>query len=85
MLSMIPHGAILVQNFPKRCSCGRRYDERQWNALEFVGPQEDEVEKLELRNCPRCNSTIAIILWSKDPAICAMYADTIPAPAMVAS
>jgi hypothetical protein len=74
-----------IDNFPKRCTCCKRlHTAGQWRALERVGDMVDEVEALELRNC-RCGSTIAIVLWSRDPATHAMYADTIPVPALGAS
>lgn len=37
-------------------------DLTRWNQLEFIGNQEyDETHFLELRNCARCGSTIAVI------------------------
>lgn len=50
--------AILGQ-FPKRCRCGRAHDESAWKALPLVGEMGDEVERVELRDCP-CGSTITI-------------------------
>ena len=43
------------------CGCGLAYTVESWAALDFVGYMADEVETLELRNCP-CGSTRAIVL-----------------------
>lgn len=43
--------------FPKRCRCGRSYDQQGWEALPFVGI--DYEFELEFRNCD-CGSTLAI-------------------------
>lgn len=46
----------------KTCGCcGIAYTSATWELLELVGYQEDEVERLELRNC-RCGSTLAIAI-----------------------
>ena len=45
----------------KTCGCGREYNQTAWLALVFVGLQADEVETLEIRNCP-CGSSIAVVL-----------------------
>lgn len=58
---------IAVQNFPKRCSCGRAYTQEQW--LKLPGKKIWELpwgEVQELRNCP-CRSTMAIVLVEGDP------------------
>lgn len=42
-----------------RCDCGRKYTEKQWNKLPYVGHMdlyEDNDGRLELRNCT-CRST----------------------------
>ncbi len=41
------------------CSCRRFFD---WRAARFVGIQDDGVERCELRNCPHCGSTRAIVV-----------------------
>lgn len=46
----------------KRCACGREYSAAAWSALTYVGEQDDGVERLELRNCGECGSTVAILL-----------------------
>jgi hypothetical protein len=44
----------------KTCSCcGQKYTAPEWGSLPLCGYYQDEVERLELRNC-RCGSTIAI-------------------------
>lgn len=47
-----------VPTWPKKCGCGRSFDEHEWKILTFIGRMVDEVEGLELRNCA-CGSTIA--------------------------
>lgn len=43
------------------CSCREWID---WRAASFVGVMQDDVERLELRNCPRCGSTRALVVAS---------------------
>jgi len=43
----------------KRCACGRTFTDHEWSLLQFLGTMVDEVESIELRNCP-CGSTIAV-------------------------
>jgi hypothetical protein len=38
-----------------------KQDPAVWASLPFVGIQGDEVEMLELRNCP-CGSTLAVVV-----------------------
>lgn len=46
----------------KVCRCGATFDVNAWNALPYVGLQDDgEGGFLELRNCDRCWSTIAVV------------------------
>jgi hypothetical protein len=45
----------------KRCGCGRCFTRAQWRELQYVGAQVDDIETLELRNCP-CGSTIAVVV-----------------------
>ena len=47
----------------KTCGCGRHYSAAEWKKLPYVGRQDDEVEHIELRNCP-CGSTLGVVLWS---------------------
>lgn len=44
------------QNIRRKCSCGH---EGFWKDFVFIGVQQDE-PPLELRNCLRCNTTLAI-------------------------
>ena len=43
----------------KRCGCGLAHDAPSWSALPLAGVMRDDVEAIELRNCP-CGSTLAI-------------------------
>lgn len=52
---------VLDQDVHKACGCGRTYTAHEWSLLESVGRMSDEVETLELRNCP-CGSTIATVV-----------------------
>jgi len=45
----------------KHCACGLSFDPTEWAALDYVGVSADEVQRLELRNCP-CGSTLAVDL-----------------------
>jgi hypothetical protein len=55
--SMSPHADTFQAS--QAYHAGLKSDDAQWNALQYVGPQEiDELTFLELRNCP-CGSTIA--------------------------
>lgn len=54
---------IFAERWPKPCSCGLEFSEDEWESLEYVGVQRsgmDDVPDLELRNCGRCHSTVAI-------------------------
>lgn len=50
----------------KVCACTRSFTLAEWNALELVAEDWDAVgdgnELLELRNCPTCRSTMAIVV-----------------------
>ncbi len=46
----------------KTCGCGRMHTRAAWRALPFKGTQCDEVDHLELRDCP-CGSTIAVVVF----------------------
>lgn len=54
------------------CSCKRWLD---WAALPTLGHQDDGVERLELKNCPHCGSTRALVV---DPVREALVDDTEP-------
>lgn len=64
----------LVNEWPKRCGCGRSYTAHEWRLLQFVGTMIDDVESCELRNCA-CGSTIAMAIETDThPA----YVSTLP-------
>jgi hypothetical protein len=48
----------------KKCGCGASYSKKEWKALHYVGSQKTEDEThiytLEMRNCPKCWSTIGV-------------------------
>ena len=46
----------------KVSTCGRRFSLTEWLALPLDGHQKDDVEDLELRTCPSCRSTMAVVL-----------------------
>ena len=47
----------------KACGCGASHDAYEWLQLRRVGVMGDEVERLELRDCPApCLSTLAVTL-----------------------
>ena len=48
----------------KICRCDKRYSAAEWKRLVYVGVMEDDVERIELRNCT-CGSTVAVVLGSK--------------------
>lgn len=53
------------ETWPKACSCcGTKITEEAWEKLPYVGVQQgtDDIPDLELRNCDRCNSTLAIVV-----------------------
>lgn len=46
----------------KTCACcGRRFTEREWNALPLLGEYADDVERICMKNCS-CGSTIAVVV-----------------------
>jgi hypothetical protein len=49
-----PHDVV------KRCACGASYTAATWAALVLVGHVDDDGERVELRNCGACGSTIAL-------------------------
>ena len=51
----------LRPTWPKRCGCGRAYSCHEWELLIKIGEMVDDVESIELRNCP-CGSTIAQVI-----------------------
>lgn len=56
------------------CACGRSHTREQWGELEYVGPMDDGVDEIEMRNC-ECNSTVAVVVRASSTAT------TIPAAA----
>lgn len=51
------------ESWPKACSCGHPISEDEWERMPYVGVQRSEladIPDLELRNCTRCYSTLAI-------------------------
>lgn len=53
--------ALEPSTWPLRCSCGESYGPRGWSLLPLVGYQDDGAGgRLELRNCERCSSTMAV-------------------------
>lgn len=44
----------------KRCACGASYTAATWAVLVLVGHVDDEGERVALRNCGACGSTIAL-------------------------
>jgi hypothetical protein len=60
-------GRAVRRNFPRVCSCGRRYTYKAWQRLPLLGQTEyDWGEVLEYRNCA-CGSTMAIQLVEGEP------------------
>lgn len=51
-----------MTTWPKRCTgCGVEHFIVLWSSLPFVGFQDDgDGGRIELRNCDRCNTTLAI-------------------------
>ena len=52
---------VLSEDVHKQCGCGRMFTAHEWSLLESVGRMSDNVETIELRNCP-CGSTIATVV-----------------------
>jgi ribosomal protein S27AE len=51
----------------KRCSCGRTFTAHEWSLLDLLGTMTDDVDVIELRNCPSCGSTLAeAVLGSRE-------------------
>lgn len=46
--------------WPRRCSCGFRWNEIAWQHLPYVGVMVDDVDAIELRNCT-CGSTMGVL------------------------
>ena len=58
-------GKRFVETWPKSCSCGASITEDAWERLPYVGVQRSglpDYPDLELRNCGRCKSTLAIVV-----------------------
>lgn len=58
----------MEQPIVKRCACGAQWTHAEWVDLHYVGVQSygSEVD-LELRQCPRCASTITRKVASEPP------------------
>lgn len=52
------------ETWPKTCGCGAVWSEEAWERLPYLGVQSgfQDYPDLELRNCGRCSSSIAIVL-----------------------
>jgi hypothetical protein len=57
---------LFLEKWPKVCACGCAITEDQWEKLNYVGiqkvPTEYGIPDMELRNCGRCGSTIAVVV-----------------------
>lgn len=53
-------GAII-----KRHGCGRVFTLSDWIKLPYAGDMKDDVEHIELRNCP-CGSTLSLLVVYED-------------------
>lgn len=56
---------IKVESWPKVCGCGESISEDDWENLQYLGVQKSGLDKfpdLEMRNCRKCQSTLAIIV-----------------------
>jgi hypothetical protein len=49
----------------KICSCGARFSREQWERADYVGEQDAIDERYELRLCPACGTTMAVLVWSR--------------------
>ena len=59
-----PRGA--ASTVVKRCVCGREWTAETWRELPYVGIQEfEDSPRLELRQCDKCGSTLALKLPPK--------------------
>jgi len=59
--------------WPKGCACcGTSWWPTGWRALRCIGVIEDEIERLELRNC-RCGTTLAMAIGTPIPGYVALY------------
>lgn len=73
-----PAERIRRSNFPKSCRCcGATYSAERWTALHYVGRNEDDVETIEMRNCP-CGGTMAIVVGIGPRAAAALAEGTGP-------
>lgn len=56
---------LAEETWPKKCSCGELISEERWETLRYVGVQRSGMETVpdvEMRNCGRCKSTLAIVV-----------------------
>ena len=54
----------------KNCACGAAYSLAGWAALRTLGRQdylEDGDQRLDLRNCSRCHSTMGMVIALETP------------------
>lgn len=55
---------LFEESWPKKCSCGKTLSEDDWEKCHYVGlqkvPPEYGLPDMELRNCPSCDSTMAV-------------------------
>ncbi len=55
---------LFIESWPKVCGCGQSFTEEQWEELQYCGVQKVPptfgMPDMELRNCSRCSSTMAI-------------------------
>lgn len=57
----LPDTASLPSGMVKRCVCGRAWSADAWRELPYVGIQEfEDAPRLELRQCDKCGSTLAL-------------------------
>jgi len=57
---------LFIESWPKTCGCGEVFSEHQWENLRYVGvqkmPADYGLPDMELRNCSRCGSTMAVVV-----------------------
>lgn len=55
---------LFEESWPKTCSCGEVITEEKWEKLDYCGvqrvPPDYGLPDMELRNCGRCGSTMAV-------------------------
>ena len=57
---------LFKESWPKNCACGNVITEEQWENLRYCGvqkvPPDYGLPDMELRNCDRCGSTMAVVV-----------------------